>query len=93
MAHITEVIKKNPLQTITVAIAIVGVVFSIFNFYLLANISPLERRVVALEKFDESNAPLITRFIQLEVRDQALVDDVADIKLDIRDIKNYLNIK
>ena len=79
-------IKKNPLQAITVVIAIVGVVFSIFNFYLLANISPIEKRVVALEKFDEENKPLIVDFIGMRT-------DIKTIKEDIRDIKNFLKIR
>jgi len=93
MAEFIQKVKENPLQAITVAIAIIGVVFSIFNFYLLANISPLEKRVAAIEKRNETIDPLVTRFIQLEERDIALINSVEDIKQDIRDIKNFLNIR
>ena len=93
MAGLIQKVKENPLQAITVAIAIIGVVFSIFNFYLLANISPLEKRVAAIEKRNETIDPLVTRFIQLEERDIALINSVEDIKQDIRDIKNFLNIR
>ena len=93
MAEFIQKVKENPLQAITVSIAVIGVVFSIFNFYLLANISPLEKRVVAIEKRNETVDPLVTRFIQLEERDIALINNVEDIKQDIRDIKNFLNIR
>ena len=93
MSEIIQKVKKNPLQAITVGIAVVGVVFSILNFYLLANISPIEKRVDAIEKRNEKVEPLITRFIQLEERDLHLIEDVGEIRNDIRDIKNYLNIR
>ena len=86
MAGLSQKIKENPLQAITVGIAVIGVVFSIFNFYLLSNISPLARRVDALEKFDEENKPLIVEFIEIRT-------DIKTIKEDIKDIKGFLNVR
>ena len=93
MSEIAKTIKKNPLQAITTALAIIGVAISLANFYLLSLISPIERRVAAIEKRNEVVDPLVTRFIQLEIRDEELVKDVGEIKSDIRDVKNYLNIR
>lgn len=83
---IKKAIKKNPLSAITVAIAVVGVVFSVFNFYLLSNISPLERRVEAIEKRNEINDPLVGQFIEVKT-------DVRTIKEDIKDIKSFLGVR
>lgn len=86
MAEIVKTIRRNPLQTITTFIAVAGVVVGILNFYILANISPLERRVEAIEKRNVAVDPLVTRFIQLEQRDEALVEDIAELKEDMKDL-------
>lgn len=77
-------LKKNPLQTLTVGIAVVGVIFSIFNFYLLANISPLERRVDAIEERNEKMDLLANEFIEMKGTFRAMQNDLTKIneKLD-----------
>ena len=59
MANFKESIKREPLQAILTAIAVAGVVLSLFNFYLLANISPIETRVAALEQDKITNSDLV----------------------------------
>lgn len=77
---IKNAINKNPLSAITVAIAVIGVVFSVFNFYLLSNISPLERRVGALETWKEEIRPEIKLIPVIDEKIDTLKDDVKDIK-------------
>jgi len=86
MAGLIQKVKENPLQAVTVAIAVVGVVFSVFNFYLLANISPLTRRVEALEKVQEENLPYVLEFIAIKQDVLSIKEDVAEIKVDIKRI-------
>jgi len=87
MAELKNIIRKNPLQTITTALAVIGVAVSVANFYLLSLISPIERRVDAIEKRNEVVDPLVTRFIQLEERDNALIKDVEQIREDVKEIR------
>ena len=89
--------KNRPLPYI---VQIVGVVVVLVNLYIASKLAPLAQninqiatRVEAIEKRNENVDPLVTRFIQLEERDKTLVEDVAEIKQDIRDIKNFLNIR
>lgn len=89
---LTEAIKNNPLQTITVGIAVAGVVVSILNFYLLSNISPIERRVAALEETQAENLPLINDYLLTKQQVEFVKGSIGRIELDIRDIKNYLNV-
>lgn len=86
MATLNKAIKKQPIQAILAGITIFGVVVSLLNFYLLVTISPIETRVMALEKLSEDNLPFVSQFIEVKT-------NVLIIKEDIRDIKNYLNIR
>lgn len=80
MSNVTEILKRNPLQTITVGIAITGVVFSIFNFYLLANISPLTKRVDAIEVRNEKVDPLIPEFITVKEKVDSIEKGITELK-------------
>jgi len=90
--NLSKAIKTNPLQAITVGIAIAGVVVSLFNFYLLSNISPVERRVAALEKTQDANLPYVGDYLVTKQKIESMSDNINDIKQDLRDIKNYLNV-
>ena len=94
---IMQNIKSNPLPWL---VQVVTMVFFVGNLYmatqlfpLIRNIDSLVSRVDAIEKRNEVADELIPRFIQLEERDRNLVDNVEDIKNDVRDIKNYLNVR
>ena len=93
MANLREEIQTKPLQAITVALAVIGVVFSVFNFYLLSNIAPIERRVAAIEERNAKADPLISEFIEQRGTIKAIEKDISEIKEDLRDVKNYLNIR
>jgi uncharacterized protein YoxC len=86
MASIVEKAKENPLQAVTVGIAVIGVVFSIFNFYLLANIAPLERRVEAIEKRNEKVDPLVDEFIGIKETVRQIQMDVSEVKEDTKEL-------
>lgn len=86
MSAISENIKKNPLQTITVGIAVLGVAFSVFNFYLLANITPVARRVEALEIYNDNTREHIEDLIEMKATVEAIRNDVSDIKSDIKEL-------
>lgn len=77
-----------------------GVVLFVGNLYLASLLFPLVRdidkitnRVEAIEKRNENLNPLVDRFLQLEERDKNLIETVTEIKEDIRDIKNHLNVR
>lgn len=85
-----EVIKANPLPWM---VQIVTSFFFIGNLYmatqlfpLIRNIDSLVSRVVAVESEVTDRAPLVERFIQLEERDKRLVEDVAEIKENLKEI-------
>jgi flagellar basal body-associated protein FliL len=90
--QIKEKFKGN-LQLLIAFGTVVGLAVGVGNFFILTQLAPIERRVAAIEDRNEKTDPLVTRFIQLEIRDEALVKDVDEIKADIKDIKNFLNIR
>lgn len=81
---ISQAIKRNPLQAITTFIAVAGVVVAVFNFYLLSNITPLEKRVDALEERNERVDPLVTEFIEMKGTFKAIQVDISELKDDIK---------
>lgn len=90
-------ILENPLPWVVQAL---GVVLFVGNLYLASLLFPLVRdidkitnRVEAIEKRNENLNPLVDRFLQLEERDKNLIETVTEIKEDIRDIKNHLNVR
>ena len=89
--------QNRPLVYLVQAVGLLVVILNLWlgsKLYPLAqNINQIATRVEAIEKRNENVDPLVTRFIQLEERDKTLVEDVAEIKQDIRDIKNFLNIR
>lgn len=86
MATLKKAIQKQPIQAILAGITIIGVGISLLNFYLLTTISPIERRVMALEKLSEDNLPFVSQFIEIKTNVEIMKDD-------IKDIKRYLNIR
>ena len=86
MANIIEKARENPLQAVTVGIVVIGVVFSIFNFYLLANISPLERRVDAIETRNKRVDPLVDEFIGIKETVRQIQIDVSEVKEDTKEL-------
>jgi len=80
MAEIIKTIKKNPLQLVTTGIAIAGVAISIANFYLLSLISPIERRVDALEDRNERVDPLVNEFIEMKGTFKEIQKDISEMK-------------
>jgi hypothetical protein len=81
------------LQLVIAFGAVIGLAVGVINFFILTNVSPLEKRVDAIEKRNDKVDPLFDRFLQLEERDAALIKDVEEIKFDIRAIRDYLNIR
>jgi len=94
---VMQEIKVRPLdwglRLITVVILGLSTYITLRLIPIYQNLSSLEFRVLAIESRNENVDPLVTRFIQLEERDNALIEDVDEIKIDIRDIKNFLNIR
>ena len=86
MANIIEKARENPLQAVTVGIAVIGVVFSVFNFYLLANIAPLERRVDAIETRNKRVDPLVDEFIGIKETVRQIQIDVSEVKEDTKEL-------
>jgi hypothetical protein len=84
MSNVTEKIKENPLQTITVIIAVAGVFFSIANFYLLSNIAPIERRVAAIEDRNAHADPLVDEFIEQRGKISAMQEDIGELRSDMK---------
>lgn len=86
MATIKEAVQRQPIQAILAGITLVGVGIGILNFFLLTAISPIEKRVEALEQTQVINAPLVSQFTEVRTK--------VDIMFgDIKDIKNFLNIR
>jgi hypothetical protein len=73
---------KNNAWSIIFTITGIIVAYSAMGFQVKANTEKVEN----LEQ-------LIERVIRLEEHDTAIADDIREIKLDIRDIKNTLNVK
>ena len=46
----------------------------------------LQEQVIAIEKRNARVDPLVERFFQLETRDKTLIDDVEQIKKDVRQL-------
>ena len=93
MAELVKTVRRNPLQAALAFITLANVVAGLILFAIAYQLRPiledmnlLDIRVVAIEKRNETVDPLVTRFIQLEERDAALIKDVAEIKADVQRI-------
>jgi hypothetical protein len=88
-----ELIKerfRGNLQMVTAIAAVVGVVIGIITFFVNISVTPLEKRVLALEEVSSESKPLVDRFILLEERNAVMSNDVKEMKADIKDIRNAL---
>ena len=70
---IGQSVRENPLQAIALGVTLgnvaIAIIFAIVAYRLtplVQDIKLLNSRVLAVEKFDEENSPLIERFIKLE---------------------------
>lgn len=94
---IGEIISSNPFAAIATAITIGSLVFSALTFYVVATTSPITQRVQALEDKNEYYDTLVPQFITLQ--SESLTDrkninqNILEMRQDLRDIKNYLNVK
>lgn len=87
--NLKESLKEN-LQLILAFAAVGGVVVGLLNFYLLTTISPIEKRVAAIEVRNDKLEPLITDYIQDKVVIDALAGDIKSIRTDITTIKESM---
>jgi hypothetical protein len=87
---ITQILSADPLRTLTVGIAVIGVLVSVANFIILSRITPLALRVDAIERRNAGTDALIPQFYLVQGDVAHIKTDMADIKIDLRDIKNYL---
>lgn len=90
---LSTTIKNNPLHLITTVIAIIGVLVSFANFYVLSKIAPLAARVDAIERRNAGADALLPQFYIVQGDVSHIKSDMAEIKNDIKDIKNYINIR
>ena len=95
--NIKKIITDN---IVVIILQAMGLIVLIGNVWIATKISPLAisinqitSRVSAIEKRNETTDVLIPRFLQLEERDIHLVEDIKEIKSDIKDIKEFLNIR
>ena len=72
------------LRIVTLVILSLATYITIRLQPLYEGIKSLDFRVQAIEKRNENVDPLVTRFIQLEERDEALIKDVEEIEKDIQ---------
>lgn len=63
------------------------------TFSYAVTTATLGQRVQAIENRNARTDLLVDRFLQLEERDRALIDDVAEIRSDIKEIKNFINVR
>ena len=85
---ITNDMQKRPLdwllRIVTLVILSLATYITIRLQPLYEGIKSLDFRVQAIEKRNENVDPLVTRFIQLEERDEALIKDVEEIEKDVQ---------
>lgn len=91
---IQKIIISNEMRLllqVLSALAVIG------NVWIVTKLSPLTKdialiseRVKALEETTMRNLPYVERFLQMEERDKAMQEDITEIKLDIREIKDAL---
>ena len=82
---IKKAITKNAQLIIAIG-TVIGMVASIFNFYILTRISPIEKRVVALEEWRTEIRP--------EIKLIPVIDEKIDtLKEDVKDIKSVLKVR
>ena len=87
---IKNFLKENALQLTMQIFAVAIVALNLFIVNKLAplteSINALNSRVLATEKTLDERTDIVIRFIQLEQRDALLVEDVEQMKSDIRQI-------
>lgn len=90
MDYITKHIRENPLQWIIQGVAVLVVIANVFIAFKLApvasNLENLTGRVSANEEDLAELTPLSTDVAVIKV-------NVLDIKEDLKDIKDYLNVR
>lgn len=82
-------IKKRLIENLQLVIAFAAVtalLFNIVNFIISFNVSPLERRVMALEGDNSEQQVVNKEFIEIKTNVQLTREDV-------KDIKSYLGIR
>jgi hypothetical protein len=80
---IKKTITKNAQLIIAVG-TVAGMVVSIFNFYILTRISPIEKRVVAIEEWRTEIRPDLKLIPVIDEKIDTLKEDVKDIKSTLR---------
>ena len=85
---IMQHIRNNPLPWV---VQIIGSFLFVGNMYLASQLFPLVRsldlltaRVNAVEELLDDRAPIVERFLQLEQRDVFLVQDINELKQDMK---------
>lgn len=75
-----DTIRDNPLQTITTLIAVIGVVVSIINFFILSRIQPLILRIERTEATIGQHDLLVPRYLVTEEKVLRIEKDIGEIK-------------
>ncbi|MBI5954466.1 MAG: hypothetical protein HY865_22645 [Chloroflexi bacterium] len=76
---IKKSITKNAQALIAIG-TLIGMVASVFNFYILTRISPIEKRVEALEGWRTEIKPDLKLIPVIDEKIDTLKEDVKDIK-------------
>lgn len=81
------------LRVVTLVILALGAYITIRIYPLYEGLSSLDFRVAAIEKRNTNTDPLVVEFVEQRGTIKAMQEDIADIKQDVRDIKNFLNVR
>lgn len=82
---IKKTIKENSQLLISVG-TVIGMAIGIINFFILASIAPIERRVEALENYKGE--------IRLDIKEIPVISSKLDtLREDIKDIKSVLGVR
>lgn len=80
---------SDNLWNLIITLIAISIAWATLSARVLAVESDQNQIVVRLDKIDN----LIERIIVLEEHDKSIVDDIAEIKVDIKDIKRAFNLQ
>lgn len=97
MGQIAKKIKENPLAWTVQAVGLLVVIANVWIALKLApvakDIDSVTTRVTAIELRNTKADPLISDYIITKTELVGVKEDVSEIKSDVKDIKNFLNVR
>lgn len=90
MDYIVKSFKASPLTWI---VQVVATVVVIANLYLASKLTPVAQNIDTLASRVNAHDQSLARLDPIYTDVAVIKENIADIKSDLKDVKNYLNVR